>query len=268
MFIAHFPIIGSEAKYPLYLVSIGQHDCQPPIRRERDFLYPQILYCTKGRGLLQYDDKKTEIRPGMGFFLPAGYPHEYHPLEEEWDIHWIIPGGSGSEYLLHCIGLDAPQTFKFDDTRQLDHLFRKMHEALQIDRLYGNLRASGYLYDFILEFDRAKGSVGSLGLTHPAIAKCVDFIDRHYAESVTMEQLCDVTGLSKQHLCRLFRSSLKARPMEYVAKRRIQAAKELLSETGDTIEMIAERTGFCTSSYFCKLFKRYEGITPSQFRLY
>ena len=54
--------------------------------------------------------------------------------------------------------------------------------------------------------------------------------------------------------------------MEYIAKRRIQAAKELLTGTDMTIEDIAAETGFCTSSYFCKLFKKYEGITPTHFR--
>lgn len=54
--------------------------------------------------------------------------------------------------------------------------------------------------------------------------------------------------------------------MEYIAKRRIQAAKELLTGSDITIDEIAAATGFCSASYFCKLFKRYEGITPSYFR--
>ena len=64
----------------------------------------------------------------------------------------------------------------------------------------------------------------------------------------------------------IFRKALSSRPMEYIAKRRIQAAKELLTGTDGTIEDIASETGFCTSSYFCKLFKKYEGITPTHFR--
>lgn len=49
-------------------------------------------------------------------------------------------------------------------------------------------------------------------------------------------------------------------------KRKIQAAKMLLAETQKTVDQIAEETGFCDSSYFCKIFKRFESITPSQFR--
>jgi transcriptional regulator GlxA family with amidase domain len=47
---------------------------------------------------------------------------------------------------------------------------------------------------------------------------------------------------------------------------RIQVAKELLTGTSMTIEQIAAETGFCTASYFCKMFKRYEGITAVQFK--
>ena len=54
--------------------------------------------------------------------------------------------------------------------------------------------------------------------------------------------------------------------MEYIAKRRIQEAKALLTGTEKSIEQVAEETGFCSESYFCKLFKRYEGMTPSAFR--
>ena len=136
------------------------------------------------------------------------------------------------------------------------------------DKLQGNLRASGYLYSFLIELERCKSGTGSRNDVNRAVIKCVDYIDNNYSQSITMEQLCEVSGVSKQYLCRLFRSVLDSRPMEYIAKRRIQAAKELLTGTKMSIEEIVEQTGFCDSSYFCKLFKRYEGITPTQFRKY
>ncbi|MDE7294184.1 MAG: helix-turn-helix transcriptional regulator, partial [Oscillospiraceae bacterium] len=81
-----------------------------------------------------------------------------------------------------------------------------------------------------------------------------------------MDDLCAVSGVSGQYICLLFKRTLGTRPMEYIAKRRIQAAKELLTSSDKTVENIAIETGFCTASYFCKLFKRYEGMTPIQFK--
>ena len=266
MFISHYPIIARESRLPLYLISLGMHDCQPPVRRGTEFGFPQIFFCTKGKGWLFYDGIKTEIKAGMGFFLPASYPHEYHPAGNVWDVHWIIPGGYACERLLSESGFDAPMAFVLDSTTQLDKLFMNMHAALQHDNIYGNLKASGILYEFMIELDRAIHHLNNSAGPNPALKKCLKLIDSSYSAPITMEDLCAVSGLSKQHICRLFRGSLNTRPMEYIAKRRIQAAKELLSGTKMTIEDIAEKTGFCSSSYFCKLFKRYEDITPTQFR--
>lgn len=266
MFFCHYPIISREGKLPVYLVSIGMHDCQPFTRRGTEYDYPQIFYCTVGSGMLRFDGTQTEIKPGMGFFIPASYPHEYYPLGDVWDNHWIIPGGYASGRMLAEMGFDRPRVFTLDSTERLDRIFAEMHEALQYDRVYGNLRASGCLYDFLIEFERAMDHIGDSGQANPAVVKCVDFIDREYTRQITMEDLCSASGMSKQHICRLFRITLGTRPMEYIAKHRIQAAKALLSSTNMTTEEIAEAVGFGSSSYFCKLFKRYEGISTTQFR--
>lgn len=268
MYFYHYPIIGTESKLPVYLISLGVHDCQPYVRREQEFNFPQIFYCTKGGGILSYDNIKVEIKAGTGYFIPASYPHEYYPSGDVWDNHWIIPGGYGCEQMLTDMGFDKPQVFSLNSTKLLDHFFGNMHDALMSDKLHGNLRASGYLYSFLVELERCKSGTGTCSETNPAIIKCVDYIDNNFRSPITMEQLCRITGVSKQYLCRLFRNTLNVRPMEYIAKRRIQAAKELLTGTKMSIEEIVEQTGFCGSSYFCKLFKRYEGITPTQFRRY
>ena len=266
MFYYHYPIIGREGRLPIYLFSIGMHDCQPLVRRGTEYGFPQIFYCTKGRGMLRFDNIETPVGAGMGFFIPSFYPHEYFPDGDVWDNHWIIPGGFACGKLLEEMGFDRPMVFTLDSTDRLDRIFYEMHEALQFDRVYGNMRASGYLYDFLIELDRAISHTGTSAKADPAVIKCIDLIDREYTRRIVMDDLCYVTGLSKQHICRLFRNALDTRPMEYVAKRRIQAAKELLSETSMTTEDIAEKVGFGSSSYFCKLFKRYEGISPMQFR--
>ena len=148
----------------------------------------------------------------------------------------------------------------------LEHIFRKMHEAIRADSVFGNCRASGYLYDFLIEVYHQTAFTGVSSAPNSALMKAVDYIGSNYASPISMDDLCSVSGVTKQYLCLLFRKTLNCRPMEYIAKRRIQAAKELLTSSDMTIEDIAEVTGFCSASYFCKLFKRYEGITPSHFR--
>ncbi len=261
-----FPIIRNESSLPVYLVSVGLHDCQPHINRKEGYPYPQIFYCTKGSGTLVYNGGKYLIKPMTAFFLPADFPHEYYPDGEIWDIHWVVPSGFAVDDVLEQFGLTEPLIIQLTDIKNLERCFRKMHEALIGDSLFGNYRAAGFLYDFLIEFYRLTSAVSGNSVVNPAVIKAVDYINANYTDEITLEELCETAGVSKQHLCRLFRSALNSRPMEYIAKRRIQAAKELLSDTDKTIDEISEETGFCTGSYFCKLFRRYEGMTPSQFR--
>lgn len=261
-----FPIIRSEGELPLYLVEMGVNIREEHFIRKEGYKQPQIIYCTKGSGTLILDGKTYIIKPSMGFFLPANYPHEYYPNEEIWDTHWVIPGGSAAEQIMKHFGFSKAGVFEMSEIKTIEHIFRKMHEAIRDDSIFGNYRAAGYLYDFLIELYRVTSSAATRKITSSAVLKAVDYINANYSSSVTMEQLCLVAGVSEQHLCRLFRSALGSRPMEYVAKRRIQTAKELLNSSDYSVDEISERVGFCSGSYFCKLFKRYEGMTPTEFR--
>ena len=261
-----FPIIRSEGELPLYLLEMGINIREEHFVRKEGYKQPQIIYCTKGSGTLILDGKSYTIKPFMGFYLPEGYPHEYYPNEEVWDTHWVIPAGYASKDVLSHFGFNKATVFEMSDVKTVEHHFRKMHEAIRSDSIFGNYRAAGFLYDFLIELYRVTSSISQGKTISTAVIKAVDHINANFSTPVTMEQLCSVAGVSQQHLCRLFRTALGSRPMEYVAKRRIQTAKELLNSTEYSVDEIAERVGFCSGSYFCKLFKRYEGMTPTEFR--
>lgn len=266
MFFCDYPILRGEKELPLFLVNMGKHDRQDHIVRAEGYPFDQILYCTKGSGTLLIDGETRIVSPNTALFLPAFYPHEYYPNEDTWDIHWIAPSGNALADILRHFRLTEPSIFPLSETKMLDRIFRKMHETLRADSVFGNYRASGLLYDFLIEFYRLISAESTSGVPNPALIKAVDHINLHFAEEITMDDLCAVSSVSKQYLCLLFRNTLNSRPMEYIAKRRIQAAKELLISTDKSIEDISEEVGFCTASYFCKLFKRYEEITPTAFR--
>lgn len=266
MFFCDYPIISDESGLPLYLVNMGKHTCQPRTVRENGFPYAQILYCTKGSGVLKLGCEETQILPNTAVFLPPDCPHEYYPTSDDWDIHWVVPDGYACKQLLEHLGLNKAMSFELEDITLLEHFFSMMHQSVRGDPISGNHRASGYLYNFLIELSRLKNMRSRVKTSNRAITAALDHIENCFTQKITMEELCTAAGLSKQQLCRLFRRYLNSRPMEYVAKRRIKAAKELLSSTDLSLEDIAERVGFCSSSYFCKLFCRYEGITPSRFR--
>lgn len=266
LFYCDYPIIGEEKNLPLYIINMGLQHCQEPISRKNGYPCDQILFCTRGSGTLIINQTTYLIPAYTAIFLPANYPHEYFPNEEIWDIHWIVPGGNSLPSLLSHFNLTTAAVYKLSETHILETIFRSMHEALRSDSLYGNYRASGYLYDFLLEFNRLISHKDTATVHNSALIKAIDYINLHFLETIGMDELCDECKVTKQHLCLLFRTSLQMRPMEYITKKKLQYSKELLINSTRTIEDIAYECGFCTPSYYCKMFKRYEGISPTQFK--
>ncbi|MNJ00150.1 Bifunctional transcriptional activator/DNA repair enzyme AdaA [compost metagenome] len=72
--------------------------------------------------------------------------------------------------------------------------------------------------------------------------------------------------MTPQHTCLLFQQTLGMRPFAYLTRYRLRKAKELLLQEQLEVREIAKRVGYEDTSYFIKLFKRQEGVTPIRFR--
>ncbi len=97
------------------------------------------------------------------------------------------------------------------------------------------------------------------------IEKACDFMNRHYAEHICLEQICRCTGLSKSTLLRAFTKSRGVTPYSYLENIRIGKAKKLL-ECGVTPVEAALQTGFSDQSHFTNYFSRFIGISPGAYR--
>lgn len=92
------------------------------------------------------------------------------------------------------------------------------------------------------------------------------YIDSHFTQYISMEILSSVANLSPFHLSRLFSSLLGISITDYIQKKRIEYAGELLSTTDFSVLSVSSEAGFNTLSNFNKLFKNATGSTPAEFR--
>ncbi|HPX25417.1 MAG TPA: GyrI-like domain-containing protein [Treponemataceae bacterium] len=92
------------------------------------------------------------------------------------------------------------------------------------------------------------------------------YIDSHFTQYISMEILSSVANLSPFHLSRLYSSLLGISITDYIQKKRIEYAGELLRSTDLSVLSISSEAGFNTLSNFNKLFKRRSGCTPAEFR--
>ena len=92
------------------------------------------------------------------------------------------------------------------------------------------------------------------------------YLDEHYTENISLDQLAEQFFISKYYLSREFKKEFGTTIIQYVLAKKINNAKELLRYSNSSIEEIAHLCGIDDASYFNKIFKKMEGCTASEYR--
>lgn len=128
-----------------------------------------------------------------------------------------------------------------------------------ISRLFAMILEKGYLSE--------SAAIPQGGSRKVAQLKAVlEYIENHFAEKLTLEDLACVAGMSPKYFCRFFRSITHQTPMDYLNYYRIEQAASLLCSTDQSVTAIGMECGFNDSSYFVKAFKKYKMMTPKQYQ--
>jgi AraC-like DNA-binding protein len=102
---------------------------------------------------------------------------------------------------------------------------------------------------------------------HLEIARWVlEFIERSYQEGTPFSKIAESAGVSRSHLCRVFKRVTGLSLKRFLTRRRLQAAKQLILEPGATIDQVARRVGYRDAGHFDRVFRQWEGRTPSGYR--
>ena len=100
------------------------------------------------------------------------------------------------------------------------------------------------------------------------IKAAITFIQDNYFDNITLEEISESIHISKSECCRLFKRTINLSPFEYLMRYRILKACDIMikSRQDESISELALNVGFNSASYFNKLFKKYVGCTPSEFK--
>ena len=152
--------------------------------------------------------------------------------------------------------------------QKIQMVFNKILATLKNNVPISGFVASSLLYDLFLAFyieKRAEIDASNVQ-ENSLINTIIEYIDNHFQEQITLDELAQLVGITPQYLCKVFKKSLHIRPFEYLAKKRVQEAKKLLSNGNMPIKDVGKAVGYKDKSYFYVMFKRYEMISPSNFR--
>jgi AraC-like DNA-binding protein len=101
---------------------------------------------------------------------------------------------------------------------------------------------------------------------HESLLRARELIDAQYAQPLDLDELARVANFSRYHFLRAFRVAFHATPHEYLTRKRIERAKELLAEDKLTVTEICFEVGFESLGSFSTLFHKIVGWSPSIYR--
>jgi transcriptional regulator GlxA family with amidase domain len=123
-----------------------------------------------------------------------------------------------------------------------------------------------YRFLAILLEDGGKSHLGNKKVYSPLAVATVEYIEAHYAEHVTVEEIARRLAVNRSHLSRVFRNHMDISIRDYLLGVRINRAAFLLSMTDESVENIAEQVGFNSLVVFSRMFKKLTGETATAYR--
>lgn len=92
------------------------------------------------------------------------------------------------------------------------------------------------------------------------------YIDLHFKEALTLDQLAEDAHMNKYYLSHAFKREYGISPISYMTQKRIEESKYLLAETDLSMSQISQLLGFSSLSYFSQVFRRTQFVTPMEYR--
>ena len=232
----------------------------------------EFFYFLKGEGFFVTPKKKYKLKPHDIIIVEANQLHTEYSLTKENALQHFIIGLDNIN--LFNTGTILPAKYKNVFHASFENEYNPFYNYFQ--QLYNEfkqvkpsylLKTKTLVTELLIDLLRIL-SIESNGQQNSsnAIARTKEYIDKHFSEDFTLNDLADNVYVSKFHLSRKFKEAYRYSPMQYLTIRRIQEAKTLLRETDLPITEISSRIGFNQAVYFTKIFKSMVGITPHKYR--
>ena len=107
--------------------------------------------------------------------------------------------------------------------------------------------------------------INAVNYSLPVRLAC-EYIEKNFQENINLNKISNYVSLSKNYFCNIFKKETGITIWDYLIRIRMEEAKRMLLETEQKTYEISEKVGYDDPSYFGRLFKKYTGFTPIEFR--
>jgi len=213
-------------------------------------------------------------QPGTTFVLPQGTVDELRWLGPTHRIAVALHPSLLLSAIDETIGQNHIELIEHWNVT--DHHIMSVLLALRTDldagspagRLYGESLANALAVYLLSRYavQRRVPTVPKGGLPRYRLMRVLDYIGDNLAEDVSLSDLAELAGMSAHHFAELFKRSMSCTPHRYVLQKRIERAKSALRDPRCTVLEAAVVSGFPNPSHFARMFRRFVGVSPSQFQ--
>ncbi|MFB5663227.1 AraC family transcriptional regulator [Alteribacillus sp. HJP-4] len=276
---------------PIEFISAGQFMSDESFRHDKRKIDSYELIIGVNKTLyIQQGKEKYEVKPGQALLICPEEVHQgYKDCEEDLSFFWVhFIGPDEAQYI------DEVQMFKdisplrkspgsrkvntdvyiptFSTIQEPDRMNILFRQLLHVDNAnyYTRLSANYLLTSLLIElseqtitnffYDKNQKQVDY------NLVQMMEWTRIHAFEKISVQKVAETFNYNKDYLSRMFKRETGMNLNEYINLLKMSKAKELLSRTNKSIKEIAGVVGLYDEKYFMKLFKKYEGLTPTEYR--
>lgn len=235
--------------------------------RRQDCAETIVILCADGLGWCELPGGSHVVRPGQVLVVPSGTEHVYGAdADSPWTIWWMHLAGFDVPALVQASGAGtATPVLSLGDLPHAVSLVEEALLAMEHDDSQLTLQvAAGAAWHLIALLSTARPG-HSVGRSDP-VRVAIGYLQRQFAEQVSVAELADLVGLSPSHFAALFRRTAGCGPREYQTRLRMMKCRQLLDTTDLQVSTIARSVGYEDPLYFSRQFRAVHGVTASEHR--
>ena len=269
--VLHTPSLTRAARQlPVCVCSYGYFVAGPRHFTERNVhraLY-QVFITHKGCGRFLVDGREFFSTPGTALVLDFNFPHRYESFNGIWEHEWVNFTGSACKTYEKLINPEGLCVHRLDNNPEPYTLLKAIGAGVMQQDMPGFVQTTTRIIQLLdciysLSVSRQRSRIDDL---QGDIQRCVDFMQDHYMQRLHLDDIAQMSYLSKYYFARAFKQYMGITPYEYLTSVRLSHAKSMLISSTLSVEEIGYITGFGGAKNFIRQFRQSSGMTPGEYR--
>ena len=231
----------------------------------------QLLYIAAGQGEFYFKGSKepTIVTKGNMILFRPGEPQVYYYYAvDKTEVYWVhFTGWKVEEYLERYELPHDENVFYTGVSPDYPWIYNQMIRELQLQRVNHEDMISLYMHHIFITINRyIKERRETKNDTINDIERAAHYFKDNYNKQISIEQYAAEHLMSVNWFIHSFKSVMKMSPMQYIISLRIAMAKGYLENSTKNIAEISNEVGYENALYFSRLFRKYTGMTPTEYR--